>query len=271
MMDPENALALVVSYYLSRFNREAYANLGFTTLTEGHRRIGAILGVNPNTVKNMRDEFDPIHDNSRVGWWQRDIRPSRQNVVEAFQDLGKYELRTIVKGILEERGREGTEGLDLIIERVVESDLGERPGDAPYIVRGPTGRAAEEAFMEKYEKTSVPVAGDLIDTRDLGCGYDFEIRTDDRTVLVEVKGLKTDSGGVLFTAKEWEVARTEGDRYYLVLVRNLRNRPTIDVIHNPANWPSARRSLTTTIQVRWQIGQDEISRYLESHRYVHIT
>lgn len=261
-MKPENALALIVAYYLSHFDREAYENLGFTTITEGHERIGDHLGVNPNTVKNMRDEFDSIHDNPRVGWYQREIRPSRQRVVEAFQDLGEYELRSIVAGILEQGSGASTQGLDTIIEVLVEAPVDERSGDFPYIVRGPTGRAAEEFFIDQYGKTGLPLRGNLTDTRDQGCGYDFEISSDSETVFVEVKGLKAEIGGVLFTAKEWGMAREHRERYYLALIRNLADQPNLEIIQNPAKVFSPRKAVTTTVQVRWQVGQDEITSYL---------
>ena len=59
-----------------------------------------MLGVNLNSVKNMRDEFDPLHDNLRAGWYQRPLRPSRAKVVESFQHLSEEELRDVVLEIL---------------------------------------------------------------------------------------------------------------------------------------------------------------------------
>jgi hypothetical protein len=66
-MKEGNSLALIAAYYLSKFDSVAYEYLGFETKTKTHNEIGQILGVNPNTIKNMRDDFDSIHDNPRVG------------------------------------------------------------------------------------------------------------------------------------------------------------------------------------------------------------
>ena len=99
-MKESHTLALIVANYLSKYDKEAYKDLGFSTSSDAHKQIGRALGVNPNSIKNMRDEFDPLHDNPRVGWYQRPLRPSRAKVVESFQDLGEEELRDVVLEIL---------------------------------------------------------------------------------------------------------------------------------------------------------------------------
>ena len=83
-MKESHSLSLIAAYYLSKYDETAYKELGFRSSTMTHIEIGRALGVNPNTVKNMRDEFDPLHDNQRAGWYQRPLRPSRAKVVEAF-------------------------------------------------------------------------------------------------------------------------------------------------------------------------------------------
>ena len=99
-MNSNNTLALTVAYYLSKFNRVAYENLGYNTKTEAHKSIGAMLGVKPTLIHNMRDEYDPIHDNARVGWDQRPLNPSRQKVLELYQKFDEPALREIVSVIL---------------------------------------------------------------------------------------------------------------------------------------------------------------------------
>ena len=106
-MKESNYLSMIVAYYLSKFNEKAYEELGLGNRTESHKAIGNILGVNKNTVKNMRDEFDPLHDNPRSGWHQRPLRPSRQKIVELYQDLEESELRDLVIGILEKKNNLG--------------------------------------------------------------------------------------------------------------------------------------------------------------------
>lgn len=80
-MEESHKLGLYVSYYLSRFDKQAYEARGFGNQKQTHDHIGKLLDVKPATVKNWRDEFDPIHD-ARAGWYQRSMNPSRVSVVE---------------------------------------------------------------------------------------------------------------------------------------------------------------------------------------------
>jgi DNA-binding Lrp family transcriptional regulator len=59
-MDEPNKLALIAAYHLSRDDRNALRLLQFDNFTAAFDEIGRRLGVKPNTVKNMRDEFDAI-------------------------------------------------------------------------------------------------------------------------------------------------------------------------------------------------------------------
>ena len=74
-MKPKNKLALIYSYYLSRFDTAALKNLGFNTWNEAYLFASNKLDVNKHSVKNWRDEFDPIHG-FRAGWYQRPMSPS---------------------------------------------------------------------------------------------------------------------------------------------------------------------------------------------------
>lgn len=99
-MKEENKLALVVGYYLSKFDDIAYQNLGYGTNKKTHDAIGTHLDVNPNTIKNMRDEFDAIHDNDRVGWYQRELSVSREDVVTKYSHFDEPELRAHIHVIV---------------------------------------------------------------------------------------------------------------------------------------------------------------------------
>jgi hypothetical protein len=261
-----NSLALVVAYYLSRFDRIAYDRLGFGNSTETHVEVGRILEVKPNSVKNMRDEFDPIHDNSRVGWYQRPLRPSRAKVLEAFQDLSEEELYDVVQDILRSQQFRLSDDLADIIDPIVRREA-KRKGKSVFIVRGPTGRIAEEAYLEHHRTSGSPVAGQLQDTRDLGCGYDFEIHGDDGEYQVEVKGLDGEAGGVSFTSKEWHTAREKGKTYFLVIVRNASSTPQFQVVQDPARKLSPRKSVYTVVQVRWNADETELRGLSESSFY----
>lgn len=48
----------------------------------------------------MRDDFDPLHPNKRVGWYQRELRPSRREIKEQYEGYTEEQLTKLVKNIL---------------------------------------------------------------------------------------------------------------------------------------------------------------------------
>lgn len=93
-------VGLIVSYYLSRCDRKALKALGYKSFTDAFSGIGDLLNENPNNIKNMRDEFDPYFDNGRRGWYQRELRASRQEVFDKFADVSDRDLEDLVKKLL---------------------------------------------------------------------------------------------------------------------------------------------------------------------------
>lgn len=91
---------LIVSYYLSRCDMKAVKSLGYKNFTEAFQKIGDILNENPNNIKNMRDEFDPYFDNGRKGWYQRELRASRQEVFDEMAQYTDEQLANLVREIL---------------------------------------------------------------------------------------------------------------------------------------------------------------------------
>lgn len=262
-MKENHSLALIVAYYLSKFDDDAYSNLGFTAKVTAHREIGRLLGVNSNSVKNMRDEFDPYHENTRVGWYQRPLRPSRTKVLESFQELSEVELREIVLEILTNPDFRHSEDFSDIIEPISKRSK-KRKGKEVFILRGPTGRKAEEAFIQLHQSGSSPFNGELIDKREYGCGFDFEIINDDGPIQVEIKGLDGESGGVLFTSKEWETAKQRKDSYHLVIVRNVSKKATFQFLQNPAGILNPKKNIFTTVQINWNVSPAELSALVNS-------
>jgi 5-methylcytosine-specific restriction protein A len=122
-MKKEHKLALIAAYYLSRFDRLAYQTLNFGGVIETHEAIGNILGVKTSTIQNMRDEFDPYHKNTRKGWWQRELAPSRRQVKEKFENQTEAELRQIVLEILNNSSDNDTLWSDRELEIAVNSYL----------------------------------------------------------------------------------------------------------------------------------------------------
>jgi hypothetical protein len=132
-MKENHSLALITAYYLSKYDRTAYENLGFKYSTTAHKEIGKLLGVKPNSIKNMRDEFDPLHDNPRVGWYQRPLRPSRAKVVESFQGMTEEELRDVVLEILTNPDFVASEDFADVVEPISKRER-KKKGKSVYIV-----------------------------------------------------------------------------------------------------------------------------------------
>lgn len=258
-MDNNHKLALYVAYYLSRFNIQGYQNLGYRTMNDAHIRIGKTLNTNPHTVKNMRDQFDPLHDH-RVGWYQEPLSPSRVSVAEALQDLSEPEIRAIVIDILNGNlDKDEFEKQQLL--SVIDSE-NDKKLKREFILRNPTGKKAEEYFIDYFNKFRLPVSGSLIDRRDFGGGYDFKIETNNVEYFIEVKGQSQIAGGVLFTSKEWQVAKTKKDEYFLAIVSDISSRPVISFIQDPYGKLNAKKSLTKTIQISYSVPKSEIEKVL---------
>jgi hypothetical protein len=243
-----NEQAIVVSYYLSRFNDEAVNNLGYKTWKDAFDDLSDKLQINKHTIKNWRDEFDPFHGH-RAGWHQRQPRKVISNIISQFEQLEEFDIRQIAIEII--NGNK----IDL-----PETDNSENEGitNPIFILRGPTGKKAEQFFIEYHKLNNSPIEGELIDTRDLGCGYDFEIKSESNRHFIEVKGLASNIGGLLFTNKEWETAKQERTKYTVCLVSNINDYPEISFINDPFSKLNPRKNIIQTVQVQWSVSNNEL-------------
>ena len=105
----------------------------------------------------------------------------------------------------------------------------------------------------------MPIKGELKDRRDDGCGYDFEIINNQQNVKIEVKGLSGITGGVQFTSKEWDVAKNFKDDYYLAIIKNVETDPFHIFVQNPFQKLTAKKTIQTIFQVRWNIPPSQIN------------
>lgn len=253
MAEKNNFIGLYVSYYLARFNEEAYAKLGYGSQRDTHIMIGELLNVKPSTVQNWRDEFDPLFGH-RAGWYQRPLSKSRLAVANALADLDESTIYELVKDILSKSHQSGDPEIKQLENIVSDGDV-KLKKDGVYVPRGITGRAAEEFFITQFTAGKLPFEGILKDCRDLGIGYDFSIESKIKTVYIEVKGRDGEEGGLLFTNKEWKVAKRIGDDYYLCLISNVSAVPQVQILQNPAARIGAEKYVYTTIQVSWTVSQ----------------
>ncbi len=261
-MKPENELAMIVAFYLSKFGEDGLARLGFRTYRQAFEEVGRSLHVNPNSVKNWRDEFDPYYDNGRKGWYRRGIRPTRLKVMVTFDDLSEEALRAVVLDTIkpESRSKVATELHSVLKEIKVSDDEQKTKKNVEYVARGPTGRMAEEFFVSRFRAGLTPFTGVLKDCRDDGVGFDFEIVAQNNRRLVEIKGLAKELGGVSFTDKEWKVANETQDDYFLGFVTQIPTSPKIGFMQNPARSFTPVYRAYTTVTVSWAVNTEQLSR-----------
>lgn len=254
-MENQHKLALFVTYYLARFDTHAIFNLGYKNWDQAFAGISTKLGVKKHSVRNWRDEFDPLFG-YRSGWHQRPMAPSRTNVALALENLDEPEILAIVDEILSGNIYNYPENLTLLLS--IPDLVTSQYKVAPFILRGPTGKKAEQFFVDYHRNYNLPAEGNLFDTRDLGCGYDFEIKSDTNRFFIEVKGCANRSGGILLTNKEWEKAKQERERYILCLVSNINESPDIIFINDPFSRLNPKKSIIQAVQVQWTISSNEI-------------
>lgn len=258
-MKPENELAMIAAFFLSKFGKEGLRNLGFQSYTQAFTQVGDRLSVNANSVKNWRDEFDPYYDNGRRGW-VRKLRPSRQKIMLTFDDLSESALRAVVFDILspERRGKVETELHAALLEIKASETPRKSRKSVDYVPRGPTGRMAEEFFLARFHAGLTPFQSLVGDRRDDGVGFDFEVMKDSQHVLLEIKGIAKQPGGITFTDKEWRVASQEQHAYFLGVVVDIMEAPRIGFLQNPAGSLSPAYYAYTTVTVNWAVNASQI-------------
>jgi len=174
-----------------------------------------------------------------------------------LQDLEESDLREIVLRILNDENYRNSEEVTQITSLF--SGSNKKIAIGKFILRAPTGKQAEEFFSEHFVQHKKPFDGTLIDCRDLGVGYDFRIETKEKKIFVEVKGLSAFSGGVIFTSKEWIIAKKEGDNYFLCVISSLNDHPNIIFIQNPFEKLNPKKNVHTTIQISWSVTQKQLA------------
>ena len=223
---------IVCGLFLSKFDQEALAYLGFDGFTEAFNALGYSLQARPASIKNYRDELDPYFPNERKGWHKRPLREHCQRVLDAYKDADIEQLGELIKGLL-------------IPVREVESvpevkrvlSIHDAEASSSFAKRLITGRAAEQYFAANYCAMAEFSGLTLTNTTGWGCGFDFKLTTPSGEAFcaVEVKGLRTRCGQIQLTELEHDMADALRDRYYLVLVRNFVETPFHTVINNPAD------------------------------------
>ncbi len=232
--------------YLSKYGQLALKELGFESSVEAFNVLGYAMGSKPASVKNYRDEFDPLFPNTRKGWHKRPIRGYCLKVFEEYKDLDLESFTALIRSFFGFNEKLWTE------TQATEERRGE--DEAQFVKRLITGLAAEQYF--ESVQASLPEFGScaLENTTRLGCGYDFRLvgKTFAGFLAVEVKGLKGRRGGLSLTPKEYEVAAALRDRFFLFVVKNFQESPFHQIFQNPLSGELRfRKNEKIVVHVSW--------------------
>lgn len=217
--------SILVGLYLSRFDEKALSALGFRGFNEAFNTLGFSIGSKPASIKNYRDEFDPLFPNPRKGWHKRPIRDYCKKFYNDFSKLQFGSFTEFVKSLVIDNY-----DIEKITEKVEKKDMSETVAK-----RLATGKAAEEYFKINYKLVSNFMNYELKDTTNLACGFDYKLSLEKDFYCVEVKGLNTNSGAIAMTEKEFYVANELRKKYCLFVVMNFVEKPNHQFYFDPLN------------------------------------
>lgn len=96
-----------------------------------------------------------------------------------------------------------------------------------------TGKEAESYFLDNYKSIVQFNDATIEDARLFGDGYDFQLQLGSKFYLVELKGVRAQSGAFRMTENEFSKAKEYQDDYGLVVVSNLEEKPKMTIVFNP--------------------------------------
>jgi hypothetical protein len=236
---------VLAGLFLSKFDTQGLAMLGFESFTEAFNVLGFGLGGRPASIKNYRDEFDPLFPNARHGWRNRQRRQYCMKLEEDYREVSMADFANLVATFVG--------STDMVVENAnAEQDGGD--SSSTFAKRLITGRAAEQYFQLVHSSVEDFADCEVEDTTAYGCGYDFRLwpRTGGKFKAVEVKGMAEANGAVSLTDKEHACAAALENQFYLFVVKNFKERPFHVVHANPLAGPlSFSKKVRTVVQVSW--------------------
>lgn len=236
---------ILVGLYLSKYDSLGLKRLGFDTFLEAFNVFGYAIGSKPASVKNYRDEFDPLFPNGRKGWHKRRTRNYCLRVLDEYRDLDIESFTSLLKSFA---------GYDENAWSQCQARRRRPARDSNFAQRLITGLAAERYFESVQPRLSEFKGYILQNTTRLGCGYDFRLETDSGKdfLAVEVKGLKDTTGRLSLTPKEHENAAILKDRFFLFVVKNFQESPFHEIFRNPLSGGLQFTKMErVTLQVSW--------------------
>jgi hypothetical protein len=237
---------VLAGLFLSKYDSLGLKKLGFESFVEAFNVIGYALGAKPMSVKNYRDEFDPLFPNRRRGWHKRPTRDYCLKVFKEYKDMDLETFSGLVKSFV---------GYDENVWSEVETKDAKEDSDSFFAKRLITGLAAEQYFESVQPGLTEFKDYAVENTTRLGCGYDFRLRAGTKKdfLAVEVKGLKERTGSLSLTPKEYDVAAAMTNRFFLFVVKNFRESPFHEIYQNPLSGAlHFDKKERIVLQVSWQ-------------------
>ncbi|SPF33876.1 conserved hypothetical protein [Candidatus Sulfopaludibacter sp. SbA4] len=235
---------ILAGLYFSKYDSAGVRKLGFGSFSEAFNVIGYALGAKPASVKNYRDEFDPLFPNRRKGWHKRSTRDYCLKVFNRYKDLDFETFSGLVRSFV---------GYDENAWSEVRPEEEKEDGESSFAKRLITGLAAERYF--ESVQPGLPEFKDCVleNTTRLGCGYDFRLRSEARRnfLAVEVKGLKGRAGTLALTPKEHEVAAALNDRFFLFVVKNFGESPFHEIYQDPLGGLQFEKKERVIVHTSW--------------------
>jgi hypothetical protein len=231
--------AILMGLYLSRFDEAGLKRLGFDTFTEAFNVLGLAVDAPRGSIKNYRDEFDPLFPNRRKGWHKR---PRRENCLKVLEEYGELDFELFTRLV------------EAFAGDVADAD--EPQGQSQFANRLITGKAAERYFEMVHREVPEFQGCLLEDTTLLGCGYDFRLSStsSDEFLAIEVKGLKGKTGGISLTPREYAAAEMLRHRFFLFVVKNFEETPFHEIFCDPLTLGlNFRRVERTVVQTSWLV------------------
>ena len=133
------AEALLVACAMSRLDQEYLAIRSLATWKQAYDEVSAAIGCPPTSIKQLRDEFDPLFPNPRAGWRNREVRPEIRRTFEEIGTMSVDLMMELVQAVAAKRADEIAPVTALI-------DPLESPSSVAERLR--TGRLAEEWFFQ---------------------------------------------------------------------------------------------------------------------------
>src|SRR5882672_3566570 len=91
---------ILVGLYLSKYDSIGLKKLGFGSFVEAFNVFGYAMKARPASIKNYRDEFDPLFPNRRKGWHKRPIRDYCVSVFEEYKGLDLESFAGLIKSFV---------------------------------------------------------------------------------------------------------------------------------------------------------------------------